>query len=312
MKQRNHRDTVTKSIGLSQRILFFGKTSTITLSLMVACVCLLWANALQAKEQTIGVLVESEGSVAIKTMPIDEYVKKVVVSEMDADWHLEALKVQAVLSRTYAIYHKMKNKKQKYDLTATTLHQVFDLQAVSPSIDLAVQETKGEVLIYKGKPIEAIFHSTCGGKTELPEEVWQYPYPYIKSLTYHDKNSPYYNWQRETTLAAIGDSLGIKGITNIGVFSHTKTGRVKKLKVFTPSKLHIIKSTALRQKLGYKDLPSAKFTVKVCDGKVIFEGQGYGHGVGLCQYGALQMALEGKTYREILYFFYPNTILIKK
>lgn len=255
---------------------------------------------------------QSKENLLIKEIPLESYVEGVVAAEVGGNWHPEALKVQAVISRTYALYYKDMYKNRPYHLTSSMLHQVYNHKEINFSIKQAVQETKGEVLTYQGKTIKAIYHSTCGGRTELPEEIWQTKYPYLKSRTYHDTISPYYTWQRKITMKELGNALNLKDIIKMQILSYTATGKVKTLKVSTKKRAYTVKAKELREQIGFKKIPSTSFTLKVKNRKIFLKGKGFGHGVGLCQYGALQMALEGKDYKEILYYFYPNTLLWKK
>ncbi|MEW6714758.1 MAG: SpoIID/LytB domain-containing protein [Nitrospirota bacterium] len=265
---------------------------------------------------------DEKGLYIINDLSFEKYIEGVVASESGAGWEVEALKAQAVISRTYALFHKGLNKEKEYDLTSSVLHQVFKENNINPQITRAVKETGGEILIYEGAPIETLYHSICLGKTELPEEVWGGSYPYLKSVDCNAKNTPYDNWKREFTLDEIGKAAGINsGIKDITIASYTSTGRVKTLKITTDTagtELEI-KATDLRKHLGYKTLPSTDFSLtKVAEGMpdgqagVTFEGKGWGHGVGLCQWGAIEMAREGKNYKEILAHYYPGTKIEKQ
>jgi stage II sporulation protein D len=251
-----------------------------------------------------------DGPVAINELLLEKYVEGVVASEMGEDWPLEALKAQAVLSRTYAFQKKMMNKSKPYHLIASTFHQVYAINTPGPTIQSAVRETEGQILTFKGNPIIAFYHSTTGGKTELPEEVWQTKFPYYaKSRVCEDLISPYFVWYREFYLKDIGSALGLTDIKGITLHSYTATGRVKAVNVLTEGRVHIVLAKQLREKLGFKALPSTNFTLDHQGDQLIFQGQGYGHGVGLSQYGARQMAIDGKTYKEILSYFYPGTVI---
>ncbi|MBI5408033.1 MAG: SpoIID/LytB domain-containing protein [Nitrospirae bacterium] len=290
----------------------------------------------QAYSGSLEIMMDENGLYVINNIPFEKYVEGVVASEIGRDWELEALKAQAVISRTYAIFHKNMNKEESFHLTSSVLHQAYKGNNAAPLITRAVEATRGEILIYEGKPINALYHSTCEGKTELPEEVWGGGFPYLKSVECNCKNAPYEHWQRRFTLEEIGKALGIDGMKDISIASYTSTGRVKTLKAIAeqnpPSPPFSkggniespplekgdvggffemqIKATELRKLLGYKELPSTNFSLTTTDAEVIFDGKGYGHGVGLSQWGALEMAKEGKTYREILEHFYPGTTII--
>lgn len=247
------------------------------------------------------------GLYVINEIPFEEYVKSVVLAEVGTKWELEALKAQAVISRTYAVFQKNMKGKMNYHLTSSVLHQVYKGDSSDDKIALAVEKTSGEILTFNGKPIEALYHSTAGGRTELPEEVFGKSYPYIKSVEASGESSPYWIWERKIPLSEIEKALNLTGIKDVSVSSFTSTGRVKEVTVTTSSGDYAIKSNDLRKKLGWQRLPSTNFNMIKGDNFIIFEGTGYGHGVGLCQWSALEMAKKGKTYREILSYFYPGT-----
>lgn len=263
------------------------------------------------------VVKDGKGLYVINNLPFEKYIEGVIASVIGKEWELEALKAQAVISRTYAITHKTFNTDKTYHLTSSVLHQLYKGDNIDPLITYAVRETENEVLTYGGDPIEALFHATCEGKTELPEEVWQKSYPYLKSVDCNSRNAPYENWQRKFTFHEIEKAFGISKIKNIAISSHTKTGRVKTL-VFTiesdesGDSVMEVKAADLRKSLGYKEIPSTQFNLTVNEENIIFQGKGYGHGVGLSQWGALEMARQGKTYREILSHFFPGTIIQKR
>ncbi|NCO83166.1 MAG: cell division protein [Nitrospirae bacterium CG22_combo_CG10-13_8_21_14_all_44_11] len=247
------------------------------------------------------------GLYVVNEIPFEEYVKSVVMAEVGTNWEMEALKAQAVISRTYAVYQKNANGTLHYHITSSVLHQVYKGDSSDIRTANAVEKTSGEILTFNGKPIEALYHSTCGGKTELPEEVFGKSYPYIKSVESNCEASPYWIWERKILFSEIEKALNITGFKDMAVRSYTSTGRVKEVTVTSKSVERTIKSNDLRKQLGWQRLPSANFTMTKANDSIIFEGKGYGHGVGLCQWSALEMAKKGKNYREILSFFYPGT-----
>lgn len=249
------------------------------------------------------------GLYIINELPLEEYIKDVVAAEVGPDWDMEALKAQAVISRTYALYQKNLNGDSIYHIASSVLHQVYKGNNHDARTAYAVEETHGEILTYDGKPIEAFFHSTCGGKTENPEEVFGKSYPYLKSVESGCEISPYWTWEKRIPLAEIEKALNISEIQEISIKSYTSTNRVKQLTVKTKSGITAINATDCRKALGWSRLPSTNFTLTGNGDSILFEGKGYGHGVGLCQWSALKMAREGKNYKEILSFFYPGTII---
>ncbi len=249
------------------------------------------------------------GLYLINELPMEEYIKNVVSAEVGTSWDMEALKAQAVIARTYALYQIKSNNNINYDLTSSVLHQVYKGTTIDPRISYAVINTEGEVLVYDGKIIEALYHSTCGGKTENAEEVFGKSYSYMKSVESNCEISPYWIWERKIPLTEIEKALNLSDIKEIAVKSYTATKRVKAVDIIHGSGILSIKSNDLRKSLGWSRLPSTNFTITRDNGNITFEGKGYGHGVGLCQWSALAMARTGMNYKEILAYFYPGTIL---
>jgi stage II sporulation protein D len=290
---------------------------------------------------SLDIISDENGLYVVNNLPFEKYIEGVVASEVGKDWEIEALKAQAVISRTYAIFNKTFNTGKSFHLTSSVLHQLYKRDNADHFITQAVQATDKEILTYEGRPINALYHATCEGKTELPEEVWVESYPYMKSVECNGVNAPYENWQKKFSFEDIGKSIGIEGIRDISIAAYTSTGRVKTLKITIaqankndpaipsgskegepgdrsleqvdkggPSEQTIeIKATELRRKLGYKELPSTDFSIATSGAEAFFDGKGYGHGVGLSQWGALAMAKQGKSYREILAHYYPGTTI---
>lgn len=251
----------------------------------------------------------SGGLYLINELPLEDYIKNVVSAEVGADWDMEALKVQAVISRTYAIFQKQRNSRANYDITSSVLHQVYKGASGNSRVSYAVMHTEGEVLTYDGKVIEAFYHSTSGGMTEDPEEVFGKSYPYLTPVKGSCETSPYWMWERRIPVEELDKALNVSGITNLKISSLTSTGRVKTVEVTHNGGPMTVKATDLRKLLGWNRLPSTKFTLTREGGAYVFDGQGYGHGVGLCQWSALEMARNGMNYRDILGYFYPGTVI---
>ena len=249
------------------------------------------------------------GLYLINELPIEDYVKDVVAAEVNPNWEMEALKTQAVISRTYAVYQKRMNGDSIYHIASSVLNQVYKGNNPDVRVSYAVAETSGEILTFDNRPIEAFYHSTCGGKTENPEEVFGKSYPYLRSVESKCDMSPYSTWEKRIQFSEIEKALNISGIKEISIDSYTSTNRVRKLGITDTSGITTISATDFRKALGWSRLPSTNFKIAIDGDLVIFEGKGYGHGVGLCQWGALQMAREGKNYKEILSFFYPGTTI---
>jgi len=252
-----------------------------------------------------------KGLYVINDIPLEEYVKGVVAAEVGKNWDFEALKAQAVVARTYAVYQRLNSPgSMPYHLTSTVLDQVYKGSNILPNIVTAVDETRGEILTFGGKPIVAFYHSTSGGMTEDAAEVFGKDFPYLRPVKTNCELSPYYMWEKIIPVAEIEKASELQGIKEISIASYTASGRAKELKITLETGSATVLATELRKKLGWDRLPSTLITaISRNNSLMVFEGRGYGHGVGMCQWSALQMAKEGKTYRQILSYFYPGTII---
>ncbi|MFZ5907120.1 MAG: SpoIID/LytB domain-containing protein [Nitrospirota bacterium] len=258
---------------------------------------------------TIEVWRSDKGIYLVNELPLEEYIKDVVAVEVKPEWDMEALKAQAVISRTYALYHRNTNNGYFYHLASSVLNQVYKGKKPDLRVSYAVENTKSEVLTYNGCLIEAFYHSTCGGKTEDAAEVFGKSYPFLKPVVSPCTLSPYSAWEREIPANEIERALDIPGVQDIAIQSFTSTGRVKQVGIVHRSGMTCASATEFRKAIGWTRLPSTNFTVQKDHNMFLFTGKGYGHGVGLCQWCALEMAAGGKNYREILSFFFPGTTL---
>ncbi|MCX8069854.1 MAG: SpoIID/LytB domain-containing protein [Thermodesulfovibrionales bacterium] len=254
-----------------------------------------------------------KGLYLINEIPFEEYIKGVVAGEMGSNWEIEALKAQSVAARTYALFqikYGPAQKPIKFHVSSSVMHQVYKSGNVPESISRAVDETKGEIITFEGKPIIAYYHSTSGGKTEEASEVFSKSYPYLIPIETSSELSPYHVWERKIPLQEIENAIQIKGIKDIAIDSFTASNRVKNFRLQRENNESLFAAKDLRRLLGWDRLPSTLITniVKEDDALVI-EGRGYGHGVGMCQWTALDLAKKGMNYKEILSFFYPGTTI---
>lgn len=249
------------------------------------------------------------GLYIVNELPIEDYIKDVVAVEVNKDWDMEALKAQAVVSRTYALYQKKTNGNRLYHIASSVIDQLYKGNNHDVRIAYAVEATSGEVLTYNNRLIEAFYHSTCGGMTESPEEVFGMHYPYLKPVKSNCDLSPYAVWERNISRDEIEESLKVSEVQSITIKYFTSTGRVKQLEILTNRGSTIMNATDFRKTLGWKRIPSTFFRISSYNDSFVFEGKGYGHGVGLCQWCALKMSKEGKNYKEILSYFYPGTTM---
>jgi len=253
----------------------------------------------------------------VNELDIEDYVRAVVGFEMNPSWNLEALKAQAVAARTYALYRKRTESCSDYDLCSTVNSQMFKGDAITKDGPArAAKETAGLVLYYGGRPAEALFHSSCGGKTEDAFAMWNTSEPYLVSESCEcRKESPYASWTRVIPAAELSESLSRAGyragaISSVSVAGRSGTGRAAVVRVSGSSRTLNISGKDFRKALGYTRLPSTAFDVKSAPDGFEFTGKGSGHGVGMCQWGAKVMADEGKSFRDILAHYYPKAKLV--
>ena len=176
-------------------------------------------------------------------------------------------------------------------------------------------ETAGEVLTYDGAIIQAFYHSSCGGKTEAAENVWGTSIPYLKGVDcQYCQLSPSSAWDQKLSLKELEERLRAAGFKATGLIDiragvRNSRGRLKNVIAVTQRGEVAIPGDQFRKAVGYGIIKSTNFTVRVANGDALFSGTGNGHGVGLCQWGAKQRALEGFSYSEILSYYYPGTEL---
>jgi stage II sporulation protein D len=265
----------------------------------------------------------------INILDIDEYLKGVVPCEIGgiAKEVFEAAKAQAVAARTYAYAHINQHRDLGFDLYATVQDQVYRGFACERKMtSLAVEQTAREIVTYKNRPIEAKYHSTCGGRTADFNDAWAgNPPPYLRSVSCrYCKNSPHYKWQKalekrtffsniRARLKKIGRPIPKNElIKKVKMVRNRRSKRVGQLIINTDSNEYTIPGYYIRSVLGDRNDPGGSLKsnfiqIKVKGDKVIIEGRGFGHGVGMCQFGALEMARKGKGYHTILRHYYPGT-----
>jgi stage II sporulation protein D len=252
-------------------------------------------------------LIKMSNKGQILTIPIESYVASVLAGEVSPSWPMEALKAQAIASRTFAL-KRMKDRKNKpFHVENSHIDQVFRHEPAAVFVE-AVKETAGLVLAFNSEPIEASFHSTCGGHTANAKEVWGQSYSYLKGVpcTYCSI-SPSYKWSSKFKISELEKKLGQK-ISNIKILNKNSDERVKSLQLAKNN----ISGHQFRTKIGPVKIRSTLITaIEKKAQNITIHGQGFGHGVGLCQYGALGMAKNGFLALGILAYYYPGTEIKK-
>lgn len=249
----------------------------------------------------------------IEELQLEDYLCGVLPLEMGPKWPLEALKAQAVVARTYALYNRKKYYNQGYDLSNDIRSQVYGgKKHENGRIVQAVKETEGEVLTYKGKIIEALYHANCGGKTSPPIWGGKAIKPLGGTKCKYCGYSHNHRWSKEVSRDLLISFLKSQGhsvekIKNIKPDYTNSAGRVLRLKFYTDNGNITVKTGNLRKYIGYNTFKSHYITTIVPKGKTFeFLGRGFGHGVGMCQDGSKSMAKAGENYREILKYYYPG------
>jgi stage II sporulation protein D len=251
----------------------------------------------------------------INDVDLDTYVKGVLPVEVSAAWPMETLKAHAVASRTFALFKTLEKTDGAFALYDTVRTQAYaGASAQKPASDEAVDATKGEILTLNGEIFPAFFHANSGGYTEKGDAVWRLePHPALQAVK--DPASigvKHYEWTFELPLLEIEkvmqeNGYPARGLKNISFINYDLSGRMEKVLLqYQRSNLEL-KGGDFRQFLGYDRFKSLKCTVVVKNDRAKFEGFGWGHGVGLSQWGAKVQAEQGKNYREILSFYYPGS-----
>ncbi len=270
---------------------------------------------------TISIFInEQERLTVVNTLDAESYIRGVLNQEISHRWHLDAIKAQAVAARTYALYRKKANQAKNYDVMADTSSQVYGgYFSERCRTNRAVNLTYGEVLTYQGCLFEAFFCATCGGVTEDANELWKVNLEPLKGgrACYFCSNAPHYQWRFNTNLKTIQKNLAdysknAEKLIDIVIMERNATGRVKTLELdYEGGQKVQVCAKDFRALMGFNVMRSTNFYISKEGETILLSGKGWGHGVGLCQYGALGMAKKGYSYRQILEFYYSKARIMK-
>lgn len=251
---------------------------------------------------------------AVALVPLEEYVAAVLAKEAAPSFLPEALAAQAVAVRTYALQAMARPRSPDFDLVSDVEDQVFDgFDGVNDVFRRAAESTRGEALYFRGKLARAVYHSTCGGRTESAENAWGKDVPYLRSVSCDDcRESPMWRWEYRMDAAEgrrVALALGIRpeGRPSFEITRRTSTGRASRVRISSGGAGVEVRASRFRRTAGYAKVRSLDFTIVPAADGWMFRGSGYGHGVGMCQWGTNGMAKAGKTHREILERYYPGT-----
>ncbi|WP_253721005.1 SpoIID/LytB domain-containing protein [Bdellovibrio bacteriovorus] len=250
----------------------------------------------------------------VGVMPLEDYVVGVLASEMPLSWPMESLKAQAVAARSYALAVMRERKDKPYHLESSILDQVFRHVLAEDENDplikkalQAVKETQGQKLYASNdKVLKAFFHSDCGGKTTTAKSVWNHGVNTGVATDASCPTNPRANWKLSLSKEELHKRLQLPPIAKIDFIRNKEDKRVLKVKVaMNDSSVAEIPANDFRQKIGFTELRSTMFTMNKVGENFVFEGRGFGHGVGLCQWGSRALSRSGYDYKRILTHYYP-------
>ncbi len=250
----------------------------------------------------------------INELDLESYLYGVVRSEMNPSWPPEALRAQAIAARSLALYSAGRFAAEGYDVRATTESQVYGgVAAEDPRTSAAVDATRGVVLLYDGRVVFAPYHTDSGGATESSEFVWGGMLPHLRGVADpHSREAPNHEWTLRVglpTIEARASRTGrpLPGLQRLDVAATSPSGRVAMLRAHTTSGTVEFRGTDFRGLIGSSALRSTLFVMRQAgDGGVQFSGRGFGHGVGMSQWGARSLALAGRGHAEILRYYYTG------
>jgi stage II sporulation protein D len=266
----------------------------------------------------LGLQVSGSQLLLLNIVGMEDYLRGVLPSEIPSDWPLEALKAQAVAARSFAASHIGKAK-QAWDVDDSVSSQVYKgLGEERPKSSAAVDATRGLVLTHAGKVLEAFFHSNSGGHTADVSEVWGGSSRVMYGvLDTYSEDQKHYAWNASVPLEEAQRRLERAGLWSGGLLEEilggeeSDSGRWLTVKLSGGGKVKAVKAAELRNALGVDRLRSTRFRVRTRGDVLVFDGLGWGHGVGLSQEGALVQAQQGWTSRRILAFYYPGASLAR-
>jgi stage II sporulation protein D len=257
------------------------------------------------------VIPTEKGLTAVNWIDMEEYLYSVIGGEMDPNWPQEALKAQAIAARTYALHEREKQRNNPlFDLgDSPDKWQIYKgVAGETPTTYAAVDATAGKVLTHKNQIILSVFHACSGGHTENVEDVWGNPLPYLRAVPDFDQNIKDCYWQRSFSPSEISSRFPEVGnVQNLVPSVLSPYNSVKTLRIVGDKGTKELKGEAVRTALRLK---STRFTVtKGADGNFVLNGAGFGHGLGMSQWGAYNLATKGYNHLQILGYYYKGVSL---
>ena len=253
----------------------------------------------------------------VNHLDIEKYLYGVLYHEMPHYWPMEALKAQAITARTFAFYRGKNSRDKDYDVTSDIYSQVYGgRESERWRTKQAVDSTRGKILSYDGRILPTYYHAICAGHTESAKVVFDIDLPPLEGRSCHYcKGARGFYWKAMFSYKQIEERLneyGIKasGINFIEEGKRDASGRLLAVKIKDKSGTKEIQGFKFRLALDPNVIRSTDFKIKITPKGVIFRGQGWGHGVGMCQWGAFGMARVWKSHKDILAFYYPGSRIV--
>lgn len=254
----------------------------------------------------------------VNILDLENYIKGVLYHEVSHYWPLEAIKAQAVAARTYALYEIGVNKTKDYDVTNDIYSQVYGgRNSERYRTNVAVDRTRGLILVYREKIVPAYYSATCAGFTEDANELWKENLPPLKGVKCdYCLHSPHYRWKKNFRLKDIQDKLNENGfklgfIKEVRVVERNASNRIRTLEITTrDDKSVTISGKDFRNMIGPNLIRSNNYEIEMKGYYMDLVGKGWGHGVGLCQWGAAEMSRRGFNFKEILNYYYPGADIV--
>ena len=262
-------------------------------------------------------LVHENRPAVVNIVSAETYLAGVLPHEMPANWPAEALKAQAVAARTYALYYRRERARDPWDVASTVDDQVYRGGKAPAAIEKAVATTRGQALLHGEKLFPAFFHSTCGGATMKPSlALNRSGFDFIGDRPCaFCANSPHYRWRKWMSSAEVAAKLEAEGLPAdvrlraISLRPGGEQGGLLAVVEWEGGRI-ALPVADFRRALGRMDIKGGRFTCVAMNDGFFFYGSGLGHGAGMCQYGAAELARQGKTYTEILQYYYQETELV--
>ncbi|HEX9779752.1 MAG TPA: SpoIID/LytB domain-containing protein [bacterium] len=256
----------------------------------------------------------------VNDVDLEDYLRGVLSKEAPDHWPQEVLKAIAISARTYAVYRRLTRAEQPYDVTGDVMSQDYGGKTSEKrATSLAVKASRGWILTWQGAVFPAFYHSTCGGLTEHARVMGSFDLPPLSGgvLCEFCAGSPFFRWQRRLSLADLAWALkksphgSVGAVRDLRVTARTPSGRVSTIEIAGATGTRRLSGYDFRAMFGFEELRSLKLAIRRAGDTFVVDGQGWGHGVGMCQWGAAELARRGWFAEDILALYYPQAELVQ-